>query len=225
LLGLVRNPATPDDVLLRLARNEAAAEAMSYRRRDLPDPVIQEILARHDPESLIRFTDVGVSPRMLAMIAADPDPALRSARANLIRDLRPGTCRSIEDLEQVYGKTRSMLARDPDPAVRAAVADLWWERPADVHAALITDPEPAVRANATRRPEPPVPQELQAACLDDPITRAQVASHATLSDERAMALVRDPGDKVRQAVATNPGLPAGAVAMLVADPDRSCAPT
>jgi Leucine rich repeat variant len=114
-----------------------------------------------------------------------------------------------------------MLAVDPDPAVRAAVADAWWDRPADVHVALLTDTEPAVRAAAARRGHPPVPAELHAACLADPATRAHVAHYAQLTPELGMSLATDPDDQVRQAAARNPALPAEAVARLVTDPDPS----
>lgn len=111
------------------------------------------------------------------------------------------------------------MAADPDPAVRAAVADAWWERPVDVHVALLTDAEPAVRAAAARRGQPPVPVELHVSCLSDPATRAHVAHFVQLTPELGMNLATARNDEVRGAAARNPTLPAEAVARLVADPD------
>lgn len=219
LVGLARNPAVTEDVLVRLARNAVAAHEMSCRRGRLPDAVVIEILAHRNPSSVLNLDGRRASPGMRARIAADPDPAIRDARINFVRSMiERAVFLPIEHLEEAFGRPRLTLAADSDPRVRAAVADAWWDRPADVHTALLTDPEPAVRAAASRRRALPVPVKLQAACLADPATRAYVASYVDLTPELAIALATDPDDEVRQAVAQNPTLPADAVVLLIADP-------
>lgn len=219
LLGLARNPAASEEVLLRLARHSRAAQEMSWRRQTLSDQVVTAILAHRDPDAVLHLDPRRVSPAMLARIAADPDPAIRDARGSFVRGtVERGVSLGIEDLEDCYGRSRSALARDADPRIRAAVARAWWTRPAEVHTALLTDPDPAVRTAASLGHQPRVPAELQPACLADPATRANVAPYAVLTPELATALATDPDEHVRGAAARNPNLTSDAVALLVADP-------
>jgi hypothetical protein len=192
---------------------------MSWRRDVLSDPVVVAILAHRDPRAVVHLHPRRVSPAMIARIASDPDPAIHHARGDFVRyTVERGVPLGIEDLEDCYGQPRSVLARDPDPRIRAAVADAWWTRPADIHAALLTDPDPTVREVASRGHQPPVPVELQPARLADPATRANVAPYAELAAQDAMGLATDPDEDVRQAAARNPTLTSDAVALLVADP-------
>lgn len=218
LCGLARNPAAPDDVLVRLARYARAAHEMSHRRQTLSDPVVTEILAHRNPSSVLHLGRSRVSAAMLARIAADPDPAIRDARSSVFRDwVKGGLLTGIEDVEEVFGQPIAVLAGNPDPEVRTAVARAWWARSADIHTMLLTDPDSAVRAAASRG-RPHVPAELHTTCLADPATRANVASYAELTPEQAMALATDSDDHVRDQAALNPALTAEAVAVLVADP-------
>lgn len=220
LLGLARNPSAPQDVLVRLAHSARAAREMSWRRETLPDPVAIEILAHRDPSAVLHLGRQRVSRAILDRIAADDDERIRNARGDFVRGMiERSTFVHIDDLEEALGRPRALLAADPDPVVRAAVADAWWERPADVHVALLTDAVPAVRAAAARRGQPSVPLELQGFCLADPATRAHLAHYAQLTPELGMSLATDPDDEVRQAAARNPALPAEAVARLVTDSD------
>ncbi|HWB37476.1 MAG TPA: hypothetical protein VHA75_15780 [Rugosimonospora sp.] len=219
LLGLARNLAASEEVLLRLARHDRAAKEMSARRKTLPDSVVIAILARRDPDAILYLHRRRVSPAMIARIAADPDPAIRDARASFVRHMvEVGVSLGIEDLEDCYGQSRSELARNLDPRIRAAVARAWWTRPADVHAALLTDRDPTVRSAASLGHQPPVPLVLQPACLADAATRAHVAHYAFLTPEFALGLATDPDEHVRAEAARNPNLTPDAVALLVADP-------
>ena len=193
---------------------------MSHRRKTLPDPVALEILAHRDPHMVLHLDRQRVSPAILDRIATDDDERIRDARRNFVRELAERSVHlPIDDLEEAFGQSRDRLAADPDPVVRTAVADMWWDRPVEVHIALLTDPEPAVRTAAALHRNLSVPVELHAACLADPATRAHVADRVPLTPELGMALATDPENEVRQAAARNPSLPAEAVARLVTDPD------
>ncbi|BCJ70083.1 hypothetical protein [Polymorphospora rubra] len=219
LLGLADNPALPEALLIRLAGDREAARALARRSGILPDPVVEVMLGHRDDRVLYLLGPHLVSAAMLARIADHPDPAVRDARAGLFRDFTErGVTTGIDDLEEAYGRSRSTLAGDPDHRIRAAVAETWWDRPADVQAALLADPVPAVRSAAARHRRPGVPPELWAACLTDPATRAHVAAYADLTTDRAMELATDPEHDVRTAVARNPTLSAEAVTVLTADP-------
>lgn len=219
LLGLARNPAAAEDVLVRLAQHPRAAREMSWRRNVLSDPVVVAILAHRDPRAVLHLHPRRVSAAMIARIARDPDPAIHDALGRFVRHMvERGVPLGIEDLEDCYGQPRSVLARDPDPRIRAAVAAAWWTRPADTHAALLTDADPTVREVASRGHQPPVPVELRPACLADPATRANIAPYAELTAQDAMSLATDPDEHVREAAARNPTLTREAVAMLAADP-------
>ncbi|WP_245712854.1 hypothetical protein [Micromonospora nigra] len=205
---------------MRLARHARAAHEMSWRRGMLLDPVAVEILAHRDPSTVLHLRRSRVSSAVVRRIAADSDARIRDAHLDFVRSMiERAVSLPIDDLEEALGRPRALLAADPDPAVRAAVADAWWERPADVHVALLTDAVPAVRAAAVRRGHPSVPMDLQPRCLADPATRAHVARYAQLTPALGMDLAMDPDEEVRQAAARNPALPAEAVARLVADAD------
>ena len=55
LTGLARNPAVPEDLLIRLAHHRRAAQQMVWRRATLSDQVAAVILAHRSPRMLIHL--------------------------------------------------------------------------------------------------------------------------------------------------------------------------
>lgn len=219
LAGLARNPGVPEDLLVRLAHHQRAAQQMVCRRETLSDQVAAVILAHRDPRMLIHLHPGRVSPVVMDQIRAHPDPDVRDARRNqAMAWIDTGAGLPVDVLEQLLDTDRTLLALDPNPNVRVAVADAWWDPPQQARHALLTDPDPRVRAAAARRPHPPVPAVLQPALLADPATRAYVARSAVVTEVEALALAMDPDPAVREAAAGNPHLPAAALRPLLADP-------
>jgi hypothetical protein len=215
LSGLGRNPAAPEDVLVRLARHGAGRHGISLRRGRLPDPVVGVLLEHGD-----RYTTVGlhgdrVSPAMRQRIGEHPDRAIRDAYADFIRGMVDRqVSMDIVGIEDGYGEPRTSLINALDPKVRAAVARAWLDRPLAAQVQLLADPDPLVRAAATEREQPGVPSQWWDRCLADAATRANVSRYVPLTFEQAMELLRSGDMEVCQAVAGNPSLPAEAVGLL-----------
>lgn len=159
LAGLVRNPAVPEDLLIRLAHHCGVARQMVWRRATLSDQAATVILDHRDPRMLIHLHADRVSPAVMDQIRTHPDPDVRDARRNqAMAWIDNGAGVPIDVLEQLLDTDRALLARNPNPKVRTAVADAWWDPPPQARHALLTDPDPRVRAAAARRPHPPAPE-------------------------------------------------------------------
>ncbi|MGW1013209.1 hypothetical protein ACWD4X_24615 [Streptomyces termitum] len=220
LSGLGRNPSAPEDVLVRLAAHQAGRDGMSRRRGRLSDAVVEALLAHGDGRTAVGLHGDRISPKMRRRIAEHPDPAIRDAYADFIRDMvRRAVAVGIRDLEEVHGLPREALVGAPDPDLRLAVAQSWHDRPLAVQVALLADTDARVRAAATRHRDPGVPPEWRDRCLADPAARANTARHAPLTREWFERLARSGEEEVRQAVADNPHLSAEMVARLLDSTD------
>ena len=216
LSGLARNPAAPQDVLVRLAAHSAGRHGLSLRRGQLADAVVEALLTHDGAGSAVYLRPDRISPEMRRRIAEHPDPAIRDAQADFVRQLVDCEVEvGIAALEEVYGGFRTELACARNPRLRAAVARAWHDRPMAVQAALLADPDPQVRTAATVRPQPGVPPEWTARCLADPAVRANVARYVPLTADQFAELMRTEDEKIRRAVAGNPHLSADMVARLL----------
>ncbi|MES5820566.1 hypothetical protein [Streptomyces sp. RG80] len=216
LSGLGRNPAAPDEVLMRLTAHRAGRHGMALRRGQLADAVVEALLTHGDDIVVVGLREDRISPAMRRRIAEHPDPAIRDARANFVRHLVDREVRAdLGDLEQVYGRPRTELADDPDPKLRAAVAGAWYDRPLAVQTRLLADPDPRVRAAATVQPSPGVPAEWRDRCLADPAVRGNVAWYVPLTWDQFTELTATEDEDIRLAVAANPHLSAAMVARLL----------
>lgn len=215
LFGLGRNPAAPDDVLVRLAAHDHGRHGMHLRRGRLPDAVVEALLT-HGGDSAFLLRGDRLSPDMLRRIEAHPDPAIRDAPAGFVRSMVENEVPiGIDSIEEAYGRPRTALAAAPDPKVRAAVAQTWWERPLAVQVTLLADPDPRVRAAAALHKKPGVPAHWWDRCLADPATRGNVARHIPLTWEQFAELTRAGEEGLLRAVAGNPHLTAEMAARLV----------
>ncbi|MFE2585027.1 hypothetical protein [Streptomyces sp. NPDC059378] len=213
LSGLGRNPAAPEDVLVRLAVHEAGRHGLSLRRGRLADAVAEAMLAHGDDSTAVRLHGDRISPAMRRRIAGHPVPAIRDAFANFVREMvECGAGLPIAALEEGYGRARTALVGAPNAKLRAAVAQAWYDRPLTVQVGLLADPDPAVRAAATFHRQPGVPPEWRDRCLADPAVRANVARYVPLTPDQFAQLMRSEDERVHQAVAGNPHLTAEMVA-------------
>ncbi|WP_159401081.1 hypothetical protein [Streptomyces sp. NRRL B-24484] len=220
LSGLSRNPAAPVQVLVRLAAHPAGRHGLATRPGRLPDAVAEALLTHGGSRAAVSLHGPRVSAAMRRRIAEHPDPAIRTARADLLREwVELGLPMDIDDLVEVYGRPPERLAAAPDPKLRAAVARAWSDRPVPVHLALLTDPDPGVRAAAAGAQQPGVPAEYHERCLADPAVRALVAGRLPLTPDRFAELLATGDRTVLRAVAGNPHLTAGMAARLQDDPD------
>jgi hypothetical protein len=216
LSGLGRNPAAPQDVLVRLATHKAGRHGISQRRGRLEDAVVEALLTHGDDNTAVGFHGDRISPEMRRRVAEHPDPAIRDAYTCFVRDMVDRKVPiGIDGLEEAYGRPRTMLAGAPSPGLRAAVARAWHDRPLAVQVELLADPDPQVRAAATERREPGVPPEWRERCLADPAVRVNVACHVPLTSEQFAQLMRNEEQELHQAVARNPHLSAEMVAQLL----------
>ncbi|WHT16951.1 hypothetical protein N8J89_27955 [Crossiella sp. CA-258035] len=215
LTGLAENPAAPEDVLFRLAAEPSVARRLAWRR-ELPDPVVEWLLAHGDPDIAFALDSWFQTETTRQRIATHPDPRIREARrASIEHDVRNGDWVTPADLD-FYGGLVT-LARHQDPVLRAAVARSWVEMPEELRRELLLDRDPAVRALAAGAAHPPVPADLLPRLLADEATRQRVAAYAPLTP----AAVRDclAGDEdLRAELAVNPELPLGARDQLAVDP-------
>ncbi|MEV7585258.1 hypothetical protein ACIRUY_33700 [Streptomyces erythrochromogenes] len=215
LSGLGQNPAAPTDVMVRLAAHPAGRSGLRTREGRLPDEVAEALLTHGDSRSAVALHGRRVSPAMRRRIAEHPDPAVRNAYADFVRDmLERGVPMDFTDLVEVHGRSPAELAADPDPLVRATVAATWADRPVPVQVAFLADPDPKVRAAATRAERPGVPPEHRDRCLADPAVRANVARRVPLTPDSFARLLATGDQEVLHAVAANPYLTADMVAGL-----------
>ncbi|CAL9376692.1 hypothetical protein SUDANB121_00979 [Nocardiopsis dassonvillei] len=220
LSGLGRNPAAPRDVLVRLAAHRAGRSGLTRRPGRLEDAVVEALLTHGDRRSSVTLYGDRVSPEMRRRVAEHPDPEIRDAYPDFVRDMvERGVPLGLDDLERVYARPLDAFARAEDPNLRAAIADLWHDRPPAVQAELLADPDPRVRTAATRHERPGIPPEWWERCLADPAVRANAARSVPLTAEQFERLVSSGDEEVLTAVADNPHLSAEMVARL-ADVDH-----
>jgi hypothetical protein len=215
LSGLGRNPAAPEDVLVRIAAHCAGRHGMARRRERLTDAVVEALLEHDDGDVMTTLRAERISPAMRRRIATHPNPAIRDARADFIRRLVEFGTVVPGDVEEGYGQPLASLAAAPDPQLRAALAESWYDRPASVQAAFLADPDPRVRAAATRHRQPGVPAEWRDRCLADPAVRKNVARYVPLTWDQFTELMGTGDKDIQRAVARNPHLSADMVAQLL----------
>ncbi|MFJ3926361.1 hypothetical protein [Streptomyces sp. NPDC090022] len=141
------------------------------------DPTVRAFLAMNEH----------LSHELLAVLAADPEPYVRSSVVQYGR--------------QAPEPVRRALLTDPDPDVRRTAATVY-APPPDLLPALLADPE--TRSLAVRHADPS--PEL-AADPDSGVRRA-VADHPNLPAELRNRLARDPDIHVRNTIAARPDTPA-----------------
>ncbi|MEV5720515.1 hypothetical protein AB0L41_42140 [Amycolatopsis mediterranei] len=219
--GLAANPAAPPDVLFRLAAVPRAAKEMAWRQSDLPDTVVERLLATGDSTVALALDSPRQSEATRQRIADHPDAGIRNARSRFVEhQIRVGNRVMPDDLAAYAGPGGlAGLARHEDPVLRAAVAGTWAAMPVAVRRELLADPDPRVRKAAAGFPHPPAPADLHAVLLADETTRVEVASYAALTAEAVRECLAG-DEELRGAVALNPALPPASRDRLEQDPSQ-----
>ena len=191
--GVAANPAAPPDVLFRLAAVPRVAREMAWRQSDLPDAVVERLLATGDSTVALALDSSRQSVATRQRIAEHPDAEIRDARRRFVEHSIQVGNRVMPDALAEYAGPGGLagLASHEDPVLRAAVAGTWDAMPVAVRRELLADPDPRVRKAASGYPHPPAPADLHALLLADEATREGVASYAALTAEELIALVRE----------------------------------
>ena len=220
LLGIAANSAAPPDVLLRLAAVPATAERLAWDQPDLPDVVVEALLALENSTIALALDRPRQSRATRRRIAEHPNVEVREARRRFTEHtIKVGNRVMPDDLADYAGPDGlAGLARHTDPVLRMAVAQTWDAMPVALRRDLLTDPDPRVRRAATGYPHSSAPEDLHARLLADEATREQAASYATLTPHAVQECLAG-DDGVRAGLAVNPTLPAQARDQLAADPD------
>ncbi len=223
LSALAAQEDLPADLVRRLLQHPGARRSVALLRRDLTDELIAEIIDLGSVRTLA--ANSSVRSRIRARFAEHPEPAVRCAVAASVRDEPLGllaclaadpdpSVRSFLAMnEYLPAELLAVLAADSEASVRSSVIQRWRDAPEDVRRMLLTDADPGIRSGSVRAFVPPA--DLLPGLLADPATRAAAVAHAVPTPE--LAADRDSG--VREAVAAHPDLPPGLRDLLAGDQD------
>ncbi|MEE6258101.1 hypothetical protein [Plantactinospora sonchi] len=238
LEGLAENPAVPAALIRRLLAHRQGFGHVA-KRPDLTADLIAEIIAtdyhwllhslalnRHLPnDARLRLAEHRDSSVRAALVVGAHD-APRELFARLVDDPDKRVRECLAEKDHVPTDLRARLAGDPDPEIRATLAEWWPQAPEKVRRILLADPVDRVRAAACstyyrRRPHPVPPADLIPDLLADPVTRAGVVRHLSLTAETALRLTEDPDNQVRRQLAEHPQLSPDLRDRLAEDPSAS----
>lgn len=244
LAGLALNPAVPQDVLLRLLADAPLAVRMVLcRDRELPDAVVDAVIAHPDPRTRgFLAVNPHAEPAQRARLVDDPDWIVRAHLTEGPRTPLPHRPRPLPDdtvvrmittydgeeplgslgfWQQMSRELVESLPTHPVAQVRRWGVGQWESLSAERRAALLADPDDGVRerAEAQLRWEDPawVESELPPRSCH---ARTGILLNRPLSPAVVAGVLTAPArEDERATIALNPTLPADAVALLAADPD------
>ncbi|MGC7094034.1 hypothetical protein ACPZ19_05175 [Amycolatopsis lurida] len=176
LAGLAANPAAPPDVLCRLAARRPAAVRIAWRQANLPDTVVERLLAIGDSTIALALDSSRQSPATRRRIAEHPE--MREARSRFSDGL-------------------AGLVHHEDPVLREAVAVTGDDMPVASRRKLLADEATLgkVASYAT------LTAEAVRTCLaGEEDLRAKVAVNPTLPAAARDRLAQDPSPYVRSRV-------------------------
>ncbi|MFF2129011.1 hypothetical protein ACFVW1_27185, partial [Streptomyces olivochromogenes] len=242
LAGLALNPATPQDVLLRLlAEGPAAVRMVLCRDRVLPDAVVDAVIehpdtytrsffARNphvDPAQRVRLIDdpewfvrahLADGPRMPFQVR--PEPLPDEALVHMIRTYGNDELAGVF-YRQISTELLRTMHTHPDAKVRRWGVGAWEWLSADARAALLADPDEGVRDGALLHTHNEDAAWLESALPAKPC-HGRTGMLCNLPLTRAvvdLVLTAPASDDERAMIARNPSLPADVVVLLAADPD------
>ncbi|MFI1766271.1 hypothetical protein ACH41H_30050 [Streptomyces sp. NPDC020800] len=244
LAGLALNPSSSEETLLRLlADAPLAARMVLCRDRDLPEAVVDAVIAHPDRRTRGFFAEnAHVDPAQRGRLVDDPDWIVRSCLVEGPRIALPHrpkplpddvvvrmicTYRSEEPLGSHYFYQQMSLElirsmpTHPLPEVRLWGVGSWDRLTPDTRAALLADPDDRVRERARQHRQNQDPAWVESVLPDRPCHgRTDILLHRALSRAVVDGVLDAPAGKDdRSMIARNPSLPADVVVVLAADPD------
>ncbi|ROR45742.1 hypothetical protein [Kitasatospora cineracea] len=241
--GIVKNPAAPADVLLRLLSEEASDVWQTLAWRSLPDRVVDAIVTSPHVTLRAAFAEnKDASGDRRARLVNDPDPTVRAAVATgpqwfrspvdplpewaqraLLRD-GDAQVRSRAEESLLPSPALAELASDADPRRRRAACRAWEHLDPERRGLLLADAEPSVRAEAAKRASGHDADATERYLLltdDVPVRRAQVLARAALHPATARRLAETGDVHERAAVAGNPAVALDTARLLADDPEHA----
>ncbi|TWG00889.1 hypothetical protein [Kitasatospora viridis] len=224
--GIVKNPAAPASVLLRLLSDEASSIWETLAWRLLPDQVVDGIVTSQHAALRAAFAESKyASGDLRARLVNDPDPTVRAAVAigprwfrspvdslpewaqrALLRD-QDAQVRARAEESLPPSRALAELALDADPQRRRAACRAWKYLDPERRRLLLMDAAYSVRGDAAKEASihDADATDLYLLFTDDvPVQRAQVLMRAELHPVTARRLA-ETGDKhERAAIAGNP---------------------
>jgi len=241
--GIVKNPAAPADVLLRLLSDEASDVWDNLAWRCLPDQVVDEIVTSSQVTLRAAFAENKyASGDCRARLVNDPDPTVRAAVAigprwfrtpvdplpewaqrALLRD-QDAQVRSRAEESLPPSRALAELALDADPQRRRAACRAWEYLDAGARRLLLADAASSVRGDAAKEAsiDDADATDLYLRFTDDvPVQRAQVVMSAELHPATARRLAVTGDQHERAAIAGNPTVALDTARLLADDPEHA----
>ena len=244
--GVVRNPAAPAEVLLRLVAEEASEVWLELAWRRLPPEVVDAVIAHPDARVRAAFTEnVTVAGEVRARLVGDPSARVRLrlaagpgwfrvenpplpewAQLRLINDANQHVSHEALTCPGTSPRALASLAGDLDPRKRSAACRAWALLDPQVRAGLRADPDVDVRTAAARAAstEDPDASDTYLSATAGTKTlgeRARVIRRAALHRATAERLAEHGDAAERAAVAGNPRVPVEQVRHLAGDPEHA----
>lgn len=196
--GLASNPATPEDLALRLFEDPGLAYAVVRTRPEISERFADAVIGRGPDSARWLAANESAPQSVLLRLSEHPSAEVRAAAAGRIAD------------EDVLVR----LAADSATEVRKALAERWHNPPPEVLRAWLTDEDGDVRHAALHWSAVPPPPDLLDALLADPVTSADALRHADLTPELIARFTESDDAEENFGLAEHPGLPAGTVRSL-----------
>ncbi|MBE8517119.1 hypothetical protein ILP97_06295 [Amycolatopsis sp. H6(2020)] len=196
--GLASNPATPDDLAIRLMQDPDLAYAVVRTRSRFSERFVDAALELGADGARWLGSNESTPLGILLRLSEHPSAEVRASVADRITD---------EDVV-------SRLAADLAPEVRKSLAARWHTPTPEVLRAWLTDEDDDIRYTALHRSAVPPPPDLLDALLADPVTSAEALRHADLTPELIARFTESDDAEENRRLASHPALPTGTVRSL-----------
>jgi len=196
--GLASNPATPDDLAIRLIQDPDLVYAVVGTRPRVSERFVDAVLELGADGARCLAGNDSTPQSVLLRLSEHPSAEVRASAALRITD------------EQVLVR----LAADPAAEVRKTLAERWRTPPPEVLRAWLTDEDADVRYTALHWCAVPPPADLLDVLLADPATSADALRYADLTPELITRFTESDDDEGHFRLAVHPALPSGTVRSL-----------